>query len=50
MNRFAALRASRKGRVALGLGAAVASLTIFGGAPPATAASAPNASGLRRNG
>jgi hypothetical protein len=41
MNGFAALRASRKGRVALGLGAAVASLTIFGGAPPATAASAP---------
>jgi hypothetical protein len=41
MNGFATLRASRKGRVALGLGAAVASLTIFGGAAPATAASAP---------
>lgn len=41
MNRFASLRASRKGRVALGLGAAVASLAIFGGAAPATAATAP---------
>jgi len=41
MNGFSTLRASRKGRVALGLGAVVAGLTIFGGAAPATAASAP---------
>jgi hypothetical protein len=41
MNRFANLRAGRKGRVALGIAAAVASLTIFGGSAPANAVSAP---------
>lgn len=41
MNRFATLRASRKGRVALGLCAAVASLTLFGSATPAIAVTAP---------
>lgn len=41
MNRLATLPASRKGKVSLGLGAAVVSLTIFGGAAAANAASAP---------
>ncbi|MEV0406039.1 hypothetical protein [Actinoallomurus sp. NPDC050550] len=41
MNRLATLRASRKGKVSLGLGAAVVSLAIFGGATAANAVSAP---------
>jgi hypothetical protein len=41
MNRLATVRASRKGWVALGLGAAVAGVAIFGGAATANAASAP---------
>lgn len=41
MNRLTARRTSRKGKVSLGLGAAVVSLAIFGSAAAAYAASAP---------
>jgi len=43
MNRLAGLRASRKGKLALGLGAAVAGLVIFGGTAAANASAVPAA-------